>query len=229
MNKFTFITGMPRTRQAWLSAFLDGASEKVRTSFDEEFHDYITNDASLVKVSCGSGNLSKFNEINELRSNADNQVTVIWIERDERESFISLRRHLDSFGIPMNDHESSRIFEGLRELKKNFLESVAVDYVFKFEEIDDKIVDISRLSCGYSPTTDRIKLFQRLRISEIISPEQRSDLLQLIRGLSLSGNQAGQRFFYDYTFADEYWSPSEGYYNCGTTDSGHGPCSYSTN
>jgi hypothetical protein len=229
MNKFTFITGMPRTRQAWLSAFLDGASEKVRTSFDAGFHDYITNDDSLVKVSCGSGNLSKFNEINELRLNADNQVTVIWIERDERESFIALRRHLESFGIRMNYHESSKIFEGIKESKKNFLGSVAVDHVFKFEEIDDKILDISRLACGYSPTTDRIKLFQRLRISEIISPEQRSDLLQLIRGLSLPSNQTGQRFFYDHTFTDEYWSPSEGHYNSGATNSRHSPCSYSTN
>lgn len=229
MNRFTFITGMPRTRQAWLSAFLDGASEKVRTSFDSGFYDYIINDDSLVKVSCGSGNLSKFNEINEMRNNPDNQVTVIWIERDEREAFIALRRHLESFGIRMNQAEASKLFEGIRETKRKFLDSVHVDYSFHFNEIDDKILEISRLACGYSPTTDRIKLFRRLRISEIISPEQRSDLLQLIREMSLSGDQARQRFFYDHTFTEEYWRPSEGLYSCGTTDAGYSSCSCSTN
>lgn len=219
MNKFTFITGMPRTRQAWLSAFLDGASEQVRTSFDQGFHDFVNNDASLVKVSCGSGNLGNIDLINKLREDGNNEVKVIWIERDEKEALIALRRHLESFGIRMNYEESSRLFNEIIKAKNNFMRSVVIDDFFNYNEIDARILKIAKLACDYQPTLDRIQLFQRLRISEIITPEQRSHLLQLIRGGSLSGDQAGQRILFDSEAAQVDWSGPQGVPYSGSSDS----------
>lgn len=219
MNRFTFITGMPRTRQAWLSAFLDGASEQVRTSFDQGFHDFVNNDSSLVKVSCGSGNLGNTDLINKLREDPNNEVRVIFIERDEKESLIALRRHLESFGIRMNYEESSKLFNEIIKSKNNFMRSVVIDSFFLYDEIDAQILKIAKLACDYQPTLDRIQLFQRLRISEIITPEQRSSLLQLIRGNSLSSDQEGQRILFDSEAARFDWSGSQGFSYGGSSDS----------
>lgn len=191
-NRYTFITGLPRSRQAWTAAFLDGANERTRTRFDSPFTEEEKNDSYVIKVSCGSGNLYRVKEILDLKRDPRNEVCVIFIQRDRYEAMGALFNHLSASGITLLHNEKEVISENIMNAESDFISNVPIQAFFPFKEFNNYIEILSIYACNYRPTKERIELFKRLRISEIISPEQREHLLSVIGRMPLPGNEEKQ-------------------------------------
>lgn len=173
--------------------------------------------------------LGKIEEIIYYKSNPDNDVRVIWIDRNENDSMNALFVHLKSFIPNLTQREFSVLIPQFQQLKDDFIEKVGYDVMYPFKTLNDHLTSLSLYACDYRPSYERVELFKRLRVSEIISPEQGEHLLHLIRGSSLSGDEKKQRVLFDSQSTEIHRCITPELPDSGYSNSGYTPCTSHSN